>query len=71
MSYRMSVVVLVGALAAACLLPSSHASAAAKKVFDISSPALRDFGMLKTKYAGKNEQNKNCVGDNVSPPLKW
>ncbi len=71
MSYRASSVVLAGALAAACLLPTSHANAAAKKVFDISSPALRDFGMLKKKYAGKNDQNKNCVGDNVSPPLKW
>jgi Raf kinase inhibitor-like YbhB/YbcL family protein len=71
MSHRASVVVLAAAVAAACLLPAPHASAAGKKVFDISSPALRDFGMLKTKYAGKNEQNKNCVGDNVSPPLKW
>ncbi|HTP84319.1 MAG TPA: YbhB/YbcL family Raf kinase inhibitor-like protein [Alphaproteobacteria bacterium] len=71
MSYRASAVVLAGAIAAASLLPSSHAIAAAKKVFNISSPALRDFGMLKKKYAGKNDQNKNCVGDNVSPPLKW
>jgi Raf kinase inhibitor-like YbhB/YbcL family protein len=72
MSYRASAFVLAGAVAAASvLLPSSQATAAAKKAFDISSPALRDFGMLKTKYAGKNDQNKNCVGQNVSPPLKW
>jgi len=72
MSHRVSAVVLAGAVAAAsCLLPSAQAAAAKSKVFNISSPALKDFGMLKKKYAGKNDQNKNCVGENVSPPLRW
>lgn len=69
---RVSALMLAGAVAAGwCLLPASQADAAAKKVFNISSPALKDFGMLKKKYAGKNDQNKNCVGENVSPPLRW
>jgi hypothetical protein len=72
MSHRVSALVLAGAVAAAsCLLPSGQAAAAKSKVFNISSSALHDFGMLKKKYAGKNEQNKNCVGENVSPPLRW
>ncbi len=72
MSYRVSALVLAGAIAAAsCLLPSSQADAAKSKVFNISSSALKDFGMLKKKYAGKSDQNKNCVGENISPPLRW
>ena len=55
------------------LLPitSSLAGEAKKPVFDLRSSALRDGGMLKQKNAGKNPQNKNCVGENISPPLRW
>ena len=72
MSYRVSALALAAAVgAASCLLPSSQAAAAKSKVFNISSPAFKDFGMLKKKNAGMNPQNKNCVGENVSPPLRW
>lgn len=72
MKIRVSAVLLAGAVAAGwCLLPAAPASAAKSKVFNISSPAFKDFGMLKKKNAGENPKNKNCVGQNVSPPLRW
>ena len=39
--------------------------------FSLSSSAFADNGMMALKYAGKNPANANCVGDNVSPPLRW
>ncbi len=72
MTTRVSALVLAGTVAASwALLPAAPADAAAKKTFNITSPALKDFGMLKKKNAGENPQNKNCVGQNVSPPLRW
>lgn len=72
MKTRISALLLAGAVAAGwCLLPAGSADAARAKTFNISSPALKDFGMLKKKNAGNASQNKNCVGQNVSPPLHW
>ena len=39
--------------------------------FDISSTAASDGGALAKKFGGNNPQNKNCEGQNVSPPLAW
>src|SRR5262249_9395390 len=41
------------------------------KPFDLTSPAFRDGGMLPKKFAGNNRNNKNCDGQNISPPLRW
>jgi Raf kinase inhibitor-like YbhB/YbcL family protein len=39
--------------------------------FMLSSPAFADNAPLATKNAGNNKSNPNCVGENVSPPLRW
>ena len=72
MSKRAFVVLLSAAIAAATwFIPAGPAAAARSKVFNLSSPTIRDFGMLKKRNAGMNPKNKNCVGENVSPPLRW
>lgn len=72
LSKRVSALALSAAVAAASwLMPAGPAAAARSKVFNLSSPTIRDFGMLKKKNAGMNAKNKNCVGENVSPPLRW
>jgi Raf kinase inhibitor-like YbhB/YbcL family protein len=60
---------LAGVLAATTgglTVTASHAAS-----FDITSSAVQDGGMLQQKNAGDNPQNKNCDGQNVSPPLAW
>ncbi len=37
----------------------------------MTSPSFEDNGRLDVKYAGNDKRNADCVGDNVSPPLKW
>ena len=71
--YRLPALVLAGGLAAGWLLATGAAQSAEPKPkpFDISSPAVKEGGMLKKKNAGNNPQNKNCDGDNVSIPLRW
>jgi hypothetical protein len=67
-----SLAVLGLVAAAATALPSISGRAADKpKPFDLVSPAFRDGGMLGKKFAGNNPSNKNCDGENVSPPLRW
>jgi len=71
---RMSALVLAGGLAAGWTLASAVSTQAADpkpKPFDISSSAVKEGGMLKKKNAGNLPNNKNCDGQNVSPPLKW
>jgi Raf kinase inhibitor-like YbhB/YbcL family protein len=46
--------------------PVAHAAQ-----FDITSSAVQDGGLLAQKNAGNNPQNKNCDGQNISPPLAW
>ena len=72
MRTRVSALLLAGTVAAGwCLLPAGPADAARAKVFNLTSPGSKDFGMMKKKNAGLNPKNKNCVGQNVSPPLHW
>ena len=39
--------------------------------FTLSSPGLADGGQLAIKNAGANKSNPNCVGENVSPAMRW
>jgi Raf kinase inhibitor-like YbhB/YbcL family protein len=59
---------LAGAIIAGGVVPSTYGYAA---TFDITSSAVTDGGLLAKKNAGNNPQNKNCDGENVSPPLAW
>lgn len=59
---------VVAAVAGACLLVgTAHAAGP----FTLSSPAFKDGKPLAKKNAGNLSANPNCVGQNVSPPLKW
>ena len=61
-------------LAAATALLAVPAAASAQDTannFVLSSPAFADGGTMAVKYAGKDPNNPNCVGENVSPPLQW
>ena len=39
--------------------------------FALWSPGRADNAQLETRYAGKNPNNANCVGENLSPALAW
>src|SRR5579859_6851576 len=39
--------------------------------FELMSPAFADNAPLASKYAGDRKDNPNCVGQSISPPLKW
>jgi phosphatidylethanolamine-binding protein (PEBP) family uncharacterized protein len=64
----------VGCLVAAVVVSSSlaaEAPGASAGTFALSSPAYQDNGPLPKKFAGNDESNPNCVGENISPPLSW
>jgi Raf kinase inhibitor-like YbhB/YbcL family protein len=44
---------------------------AQENIFQLTSPAFSDNGLMAKKYAGKNPNNPGCTGENVSPPLQW
>jgi Raf kinase inhibitor-like YbhB/YbcL family protein len=67
-SFCRSGLTLAGCVTAASALLAMPSDAA---TFDITSKAVQDGGMLAKKNAGNNPQNKNCDGENVSPPLAW
>jgi len=54
----------------AALLLAPFAARAAEP-FSLTSSAFPDNGPLATKYAGDRKDNPNCVGQSISPPLKW
>lgn len=66
---RFSALAFAGSIAAGSSLLTAAIAHAAQ--FDITSSAVQDGGMLAQKNAGNNPQNKNCDGQNVSPPLAW
>ena len=39
--------------------------------FTLTSSSFKDGTMLDVKHAGASKTNPNCVGQNVSPELKW
>jgi hypothetical protein len=60
-------------LTSGLLLASLHTAPAAPppEPFKLSSPALADDAPLDKKFAGDRKDNPNCVGQSISPPLKW
>ncbi len=59
------------AFVGACALVALTGAAHAAEPFRLSSPAFADNGVLPKKFGGISPANKNCVGENVSPPLAW
>lgn len=59
---------LLGVLVA---IPSLGAGESPTGVFALSSSSFEDNGKLAVKNAGDDKSNPNCVGQNISPPLKW
>lgn len=55
------------AFAAFCVAPTARSA----EPFELSSPAFADNAPLAKKYAGDRKDNPNCVGQSISPPLKW
>lgn len=47
------------------------AAAHGQAVFELRSSAFADNGSLAKANAGKNANNPDCIGDNISPPLTW
>jgi hypothetical protein len=60
---------LAGALAIATI--GAVTASRAADAFKLTSPAYADNAPLAKKNAGDNKDNPNCVGQSVSPPLKW
>jgi Raf kinase inhibitor-like YbhB/YbcL family protein len=60
---------LAGAIA--LLTFCSTQAANAQAVFTLTSPNFADGQRLAVKNAGNNKSNPNCVGENISPVLKW
>jgi Raf kinase inhibitor-like YbhB/YbcL family protein len=57
-------------LAGGALILASWCAATAQD-FTLTSATFKDGTFMQQKNAGSNPQNKNCVGQNVSPPLAW
>lgn len=63
---------LVGCLLGVLIaVPSLGAGEGPSGAFVLSSSSFEDNGKLAVKNAGDDKSNPNCVGENVSPPLKW
>jgi Raf kinase inhibitor-like YbhB/YbcL family protein len=60
---------LIGVLAALSLIGGARAAGP----FELHSASFKDGTLMPKKIANstKNVQNPNCVGDNVSPELRW
>jgi Raf kinase inhibitor-like YbhB/YbcL family protein len=57
-------------LAAAGFLLVTGAAHAADP-FTLTSSNFKDGAMMDRKHAGNIASNKNCIGQNISPELKW
>ena len=55
---------------AACVLLLAGAAHAADP-FTLASSNFKDSTMMDKKHAGNIASNPNCIGQNVSPELKW
>jgi Raf kinase inhibitor-like YbhB/YbcL family protein len=49
----------------------AFAAPATAQDFTLTSSAFKDGGMLQQKNSSNRADNKNCVGQNISPPLAW
>lgn len=59
------------ASACAALLLAAAPSRAAEPAFRLTSPLSEDNGVMPKKFGGVSAANKNCRGENISPPLAW
>lgn len=60
--------------AATCILSQNTGALAetgSTKPFTVSSPAFQDGALLPKKYASVAVGDRQCGGQNVSPPLAW
>ena len=64
--FQMKKMTLAGAMLA---LMSTAAFAA--DPFTLISSSFKDSTMMDRKHAGNTASNPNCIGQNVSPELKW
>ena len=64
----MRITVKAFALAAGVVAVAAVAKA---EPFTLTSASFKDGGMLQTKNAGNIKSNPNCIGENISPDLKW
>lgn len=55
----------------AAMLALLGTGAFAADPFTLTSSSFKDGTMLDVKHAGASKTNPNCVGQNVSPELKW
>jgi Raf kinase inhibitor-like YbhB/YbcL family protein len=55
----------------AAVLSLSAGGAFAADPFTLTSSSFKDGTMMDRKHAGNIPTNQNCVGQNVSPELKW
>ena len=69
MTHSIGRLFIAGAIVAAASVGGQAARAA--DPFMLTSSAYKDNAPLKTKNAGDNKANPNCVGQNVSPPVAW
>lgn len=59
-------------LSACAIQPASQsARPSGPAPFELTSPHFADGTDLAMKNAGNAQQNPNCVGQNISPPLNW
>lgn len=58
-------------LISAAVLTLMSAGALAADPFALTSSNFKDGTMMDRKHAGNIAANPNCVGQNVSPELKW
>src|ERR1043166_9623271 len=59
---------------AAAIATVSGSASAQQAVFDMSSTTFKDGQMMPKKVANSQANfpgNKDCVGENISPPLSW
>ncbi len=55
----------------AAMLALWGTAAFAADPFTLTSSSFKDGAMMDVKHAGATKANPNCVGQNVSPELKW
>ena len=55
----------------AAMLALWGTAAFAADPFTLTSSSFKDGAMMDVKHAGSTKTNPNCVGQNVSPELKW
>jgi Raf kinase inhibitor-like YbhB/YbcL family protein len=69
MKFDMKSLLLAGGLTLASFAVAPVARSA--EAFMLTSPAYADNAPLAAKNAGDAPGNANCVGQSISPPLKW